>query len=80
MAEHQAVTCKRCGHDWVPLVALPRVCPRCKSYRWVEERQPRGGGVSLPSPSGKLTAEQRAGGWWLDKRGRARPPKRGGGG
>jgi len=32
--------CKRCGHDWEPMYpdALPRVCPRCKSYKWREPR------------------------------------------
>jgi predicted Zn-ribbon and HTH transcriptional regulator len=26
--------CARCGHEWMPLVQKPRVCPRCKSYVW----------------------------------------------
>ncbi len=29
-----SATCKRCGLDWQPIVPKPRVCPRCKSYRW----------------------------------------------
>jgi NAD-dependent SIR2 family protein deacetylase len=32
--------CERCGWDWEPMNpdALPRVCPRCKSYKWMEAR------------------------------------------
>lgn len=29
--------CKRCGWSWKSLYdAKPRVCPRCKSYKWDE--------------------------------------------
>lgn len=32
--------CRRCGWEWEPMYpdALPRVCPRCKSYKWMEPR------------------------------------------
>lgn len=31
--------CKRCRWDWEPMYeALPKVCPRCKSYKWMEPR------------------------------------------
>jgi hypothetical protein len=26
--------CLRCGHEWVPRIARPRVCPHCRSRRW----------------------------------------------
>ena len=28
------LTCKRCGHTWVPRHEDVRVCPKCKSYYW----------------------------------------------
>ena len=29
-------TCQQasCGLTWTPIVPKPRVCPKCKSYRW----------------------------------------------
>lgn len=27
-------TCKRCNWTWAARVRIPRVCPRCKSYRY----------------------------------------------
>jgi len=29
--------CKRCGHEWIPRMASPRVCPKCKSPYWEKE-------------------------------------------
>lgn len=26
--------CKQCGHTWNPLKPTPKVCPKCKSYKW----------------------------------------------
>ena len=42
------LTCQRCGHEWWPAtLELPKTCPRCKSYRWMEpktrERRPQTG-------------------------------------
>ena len=34
--------CRRCEHQWVPRVnakTAPRVCPKCKSPYWHEERR-----------------------------------------
>ena len=28
------LTCQRCGHTWVPRVALVRICAHCKSAQW----------------------------------------------
>jgi len=28
-------TCGDCGHTWIPRIEdVPKVCPRCKSYKW----------------------------------------------
>jgi predicted Zn-ribbon and HTH transcriptional regulator len=32
------LTCKQCGHQWVPTVPEPRCCPRCKSYKYMETK------------------------------------------
>jgi DNA-directed RNA polymerase subunit RPC12/RpoP len=33
------LNCERCDHKWKPMRdALPVVCPRCKSYKWMEPR------------------------------------------
>lgn len=34
MARIQTLTCKRCGHKWVPRIASPAVCPNCHSPYW----------------------------------------------
>lgn len=26
--------CERCGHEWIPLLQAPNVCPKCKSPYW----------------------------------------------
>jgi len=26
--------CKQCGHEWIPRMVSPVMCPKCKSYRW----------------------------------------------
>lgn len=26
--------CERCGHDWIPRIEDPSMCPKCKSYKW----------------------------------------------
>ena len=31
--------CKRCGHRWIPRVDDVKVCPRCHSYEWNEEKE-----------------------------------------
>jgi len=28
------LTCKRCGHEWVPRQVDVRICPKCKSPYW----------------------------------------------
>ena len=28
------LTCRRCGHKWLPRSTGVRICPHCKSYRW----------------------------------------------
>ena len=28
------LTCKRCGHEWVPRVKVVTICPSCKSPYW----------------------------------------------
>jgi rubrerythrin len=28
------LTCKRCGHKWVPRISSPAVCPNCHSPYW----------------------------------------------
>lgn len=30
--------CLRCGHEWVPRIAMPQQCPACKSRLWAEAR------------------------------------------
>ena len=30
--------CKRCGHEWQARVTDPKVCPKCKSYKWDAEK------------------------------------------
>jgi len=31
--------CKRCGHKWNPRADNPTTCPKCKSYKWNEEKK-----------------------------------------
>ncbi len=33
--------CLRCGHHWEPRTAEPVSCPRCKSFQWKTEADPR---------------------------------------
>ena len=33
------LTCKRCGHQWVPRIPDPRACPKCQSYLWDKEKE-----------------------------------------
>jgi predicted Zn-ribbon and HTH transcriptional regulator len=28
------LTCKRCGHKWIPRISSPAVCPNCHSPYW----------------------------------------------
>jgi len=28
--------CLRCEHKWISIKGDPKVCPRCKSYKWNE--------------------------------------------
>ena len=30
--------CKRCGHKWIPRVKEVLMCPKCKSYKWNENK------------------------------------------
>ena len=32
------LVCLRCGYEWRPDLAHPKVCPRCKSHKWNEAR------------------------------------------
>jgi len=35
MTSFVQLKCKRCGYDWMPQQPqLPKVCPRCKNYKW----------------------------------------------
>lgn len=33
------ITCKRCGHTWIPIVKEPKQCPKCKQYYYNKERE-----------------------------------------
>lgn len=33
------LTCRRCGHSWVPRREDVRMCPKCGSVRWDEPRK-----------------------------------------
>ena len=35
----RTLKCKRCGHEWVPRKRDVRICPRCKSAFWDEEKK-----------------------------------------
>lgn len=30
------LTCKRCGHTWIPRIDSPELCSKCKSKKWDE--------------------------------------------
>ena len=52
----QVLTCKRCGHKWVPRKEEVRICPRCKSQYWdlePKELLQEGGGVKFLRVIGK---------------------------
>ncbi len=40
------LTCKRCGHKWVPRIPDPRICPGCKHYKWDIEKDEKPKGVT----------------------------------
>jgi hypothetical protein len=31
--------CLRCEKQWIPRIDNPEMCPRCKSYKWDEEKK-----------------------------------------
>lgn len=33
------MTCKRCGHKWLPRVIEIKTCPKCRSPYWNKERK-----------------------------------------
>lgn len=35
------LTCLRCGHIWVPRATEIHICPKCKSRKWDEPKQPK---------------------------------------
>jgi hypothetical protein len=35
------LTCKQCGHSWLPKAFQGKICPRCKSPYWDKERTHR---------------------------------------
>lgn len=37
MPEITKLTCKKCGHEWVPTKEKPSCCPRCKSYAYADD-------------------------------------------
>lgn len=37
-----SITCKRCGHNWVPRKPTIRVCPKCLSPYFDKERRKDG--------------------------------------
>lgn len=47
--QFQGFKCERCGHVWAPrqaldsdeTVAIPKVCPKCKSAWWDVPRKPK---------------------------------------
>ena len=32
------LTCKRCGHKWIPRILAVTVCPKCRSPYWKKPR------------------------------------------
>lgn len=34
MIEIPKLTCKRCGHEWMPRKVTRVKCPRCQSHDW----------------------------------------------
>lgn len=41
MARIPILTCKRCGHEWVPRISSPAVCPKCHSPYWNKPPSPK---------------------------------------
>ena len=35
------LTCKQCGHKWIPRTEDPKICPRCMSRDWNRSGRPR---------------------------------------
>lgn len=33
------ITCKRCGHNWIPRIINIVQCPHCKSARWNQSKE-----------------------------------------
>jgi len=31
--------CKKCGYVWPSRVDSPKQCPRCRNYKWNEEKK-----------------------------------------
>jgi predicted Zn-ribbon and HTH transcriptional regulator len=36
--EKRIVKCRKCGHEWIPHLKSPKICPKCKSPRWQEPK------------------------------------------
>ncbi len=35
-------TCLKCGHQWIPRMDDPKMCPKCKTYNWSKKNdQPK---------------------------------------
>ena len=30
--------CRHCGHDWIPRVTIPEMCPDCHSRNWLTKK------------------------------------------
>jgi uncharacterized OB-fold protein len=37
------IKCKRCGHEWFPRKKDVRICPKCKSARFDQEKTANAG-------------------------------------
>ena len=33
------LTCKRCGHKWIPRITEVKECPKCQSPKWNEAKE-----------------------------------------
>jgi len=34
-------TCEKCGHSWTSRIKDPKLCPKCKTAYWNEDRKPK---------------------------------------
>jgi predicted Zn-ribbon and HTH transcriptional regulator len=49
------LTCKRCGHKWVPRIPNPPLCPNCHSPYWNRPKDNNSGGrIEMPVKEGDI--------------------------